>query len=53
MFFAYYDESTDMLTSPVEWDEKMDAPETWPAKESLSGIVVKEKKIIAFEKGRN
>lgn len=50
MFFAYYDETTDLLTSPIEWDEKMDAPETWSAKESLSGIVVKEKKSLLLKK---
>ncbi|MFN4112023.1 MAG: PAS domain S-box protein, partial [Ignavibacteria bacterium] len=50
MFFAYYDEATDLLNSPIEWDEKMDAPEFWSAKESLTGIVVKEKKPLLLKR---
>ncbi len=43
-FLAWYDEKTDMLESPFEWDEKADGPPTWKAEKSLTGIVVKENK---------
>lgn len=50
MFIAFYDKETDMLTSPFEWDEKADAPETWSAKKSLTGLVVKNKKTFLISK---
>lgn len=43
-FIAFYNENQHLLTSPFEWDEKADAPPTWSAEKSLTGLVVKEKK---------
>lgn len=43
-FIAFYDEQQALLSSPYEWDEKGDAPLTWPVDKSLTGLVVKEKK---------
>lgn len=42
LFVAFYDEENDELYSPFEWDEKMDAPVRWSAKNSLTGKVIRE-----------
>lgn len=49
-FLALYDAKNDILSSPFDWDEDADAPETWSAKGSLTGLVVKEKKCILLKK---
>jgi PAS domain S-box-containing protein len=50
LFVAFYDENTDELYSPFEWDEKMDAPVRWSAKKSLTGKVVKEQRTLFLRK---
>jgi PAS domain S-box-containing protein len=42
-FIAFYDEKTDMLSTIYERDEK-DVIETWPAKNSITGYVIKQQK---------
>jgi len=50
LFVAFYDERTDELYSPFEWDEKMDAPVRWSAQKSLTGKVVHEKRTIFLKR---
>lgn len=50
LFVAFYDEETDELYSPFEWDEKMDAPVRWSAKKSLTGMVVREGKTLFLKR---
>lgn len=44
-YIAFYDEDTQMLEAPFETDDK-DAIETWPAKNSMTGYVIKQRKPI-------
>ena len=44
-FIAFYDEETDMLTTPFFKDEK-DVSEPWPAEKSATGYVIKNKKSL-------
>jgi len=50
IFIAFYDEKTDMLTSPFSKNEKGDAIDSWPAANSLTGLVIKEKKPLLLTK---
>jgi len=50
LFVAFYDERTDELYAPFEWDEKMDAPVRWSAQKSLTGKVVHEKRTIFLKR---
>ena len=50
IFIAFYDEKTDNLTSPFIKNEKGDNIQTWPAANSLSGLVIKHKKSLLLSK---
>ncbi len=50
LFVAFYEEESDELYSPFEWDEKMDAPLRWTARNSLTGKVVKEGRTLLLKK---
>ncbi len=50
LFIAFYDEKSDELTSPFEWDEMRDAPLKWEAKKSLTGIVIRKQKPLLIKK---
>ncbi len=43
---AFYDEEDDAFTAPYETSEKTKAPPSWPANDSLTGIVVRQKKTL-------
>ncbi len=47
---ALYDNQTGMFTAPFEKDEKTQAPPTWPAENSLSGIIVRKKHSMLLHK---
>lgn len=44
-YIAFYDESTNMLSTVYEKDEK-DVIDTWPAEKSITGYVVKNRKSL-------
>ena len=48
-FVAFYDEDSDMLSSPFVQDE-MDKISSWPANKSLTGYVIKNNKSILLKK---
>ncbi|MFN3306591.1 MAG: PAS domain S-box protein, partial [Candidatus Kapaibacteriota bacterium] len=50
LFVAFYDEESDELYCPFEWNEKMDAPVRWSAKKSLTGKVVKDGKTLFLKR---
>jgi len=47
-FIAFYDEKTDMLSTIYERDEKDDF-QTWPAKNSITGYVIKQQKSVLLK----
>lgn len=49
-FIAFYDERTQLLKTSVTWDEKDIGPDTWSAKESLTGKVVELKSTLRLKK---
>lgn len=49
LYIAFYDEKTDMLSSLNEKDEHENIP-MWPAKGSLTGIVIEEKRSLLINK---
>ena len=50
-YIAFYDEKTGMLTSPYG-EDKMDQLSSWPAKGSLTGLVVSQNKPILTTKDK-
>ena len=44
-YIAFYDENTDMLSTHYDVDQK-DAIETWPAKKSVTGLVIKNQQSL-------
>ncbi len=48
-YVAFYDEETQMLSSPYMKDE-MDQLDVWPAEKSLTGYVIKNKKTLFVKK---
>jgi len=46
---ALYDEASGMLSAPFEKDEK-DAIPQWPAKKSLTGLVIKQKRSVLLRR---
>ncbi len=48
-YVALYDRGKDMFTIPYEADEK-DQIETWPAKKSTTGLVIRKKKALLLKK---
>ena len=49
LFVALYDHEHDILTIAYEKDE-MDEIETWPAKKSITGFVIRQKKALLLKK---
>lgn len=49
-FLALYDEKKNMLSSPFDWDQDTNAPATWSAEGSITGLVVKERKSLLLKK---
>jgi len=47
-YIAFYDEQTDMLSTIFERDEK-DIIESWPAKNSITGYVIKQQKSVLMK----
>lgn len=50
IFIALYDKDTDLLYSPVEIDEKEVGPEKWSVRGSLTGMVVKQNRVIHLKR---
>ena len=50
-FIAFYDEESDMLSSYIDKDEKDEIP-IWSAKKSISGYVIKQKRLILLTKSQ-
>lgn len=50
IFIALYDEKTDMLTSPFIKNEKGDNIQSWPAANSLTGLIIYGKKPLLLSK---
>ncbi len=48
-YVAFYDKESDLFSTPYQADEK-DQIETWPAKNSVTGLVVKKKKALLLKK---
>ena len=47
---ALYDEKTGLFTSPFEADEKTKTPPSWPAANSLTGLVIRKKHGLLLQK---
>jgi len=48
-YIALYDKESDLFSTPYHADEK-DQIETWPAKKSVTGLVVRKKKALLLKK---
>lgn len=48
-YIALYDQESDLFSTPYQADEK-DQIETWPAKNSITGLVVHQKKALLLKK---